>query len=171
MDGIKLEPVSEPIELPKGLFWVPKTSSLYFIDIYQSNVHRFETTTKTLYTAKVGTYSYCWGNSGAQQRRIDQSIIISDVFSGLIVESISSSEISSVWASTIEFSFSSTSVACSWFNDAINTWKCFRRISNFLSTCSFTSYNKTFYAKYKFIYITYIRSYAYVCIMQMHILI
>lgn len=54
MDGIKLEPVSEPIELPKGLFWVPKTSSLYFIDIYQSNVHRFETTTKTLHTAKVG---------------------------------------------------------------------------------------------------------------------
>lgn len=49
-----MKAVLGPIELPKAPHWDALKSSIYFVDIFTSEVHRFDPISKVHKTAKVG---------------------------------------------------------------------------------------------------------------------
>lgn len=52
---IKPVPILGPVELPKAPHWDAERRSLYFVDVYQSKIHRFEPSTGIHKVAEVGT--------------------------------------------------------------------------------------------------------------------
>lgn len=48
-----VEPIGKPVELGEGPIYDPESGNLYFVDIFNSSVHRYDTVKKEQYSGKL----------------------------------------------------------------------------------------------------------------------